>query len=57
MAVDEVFADAGLALPLPGDGRRPGAEDVLLAVLDCCDVIDVLEYELDGHRRVISWYP
>jgi hypothetical protein len=54
IAVEEVFAEVGLAGPLGDDGRGTGPEEVLLAVLDCCDSIDVLEYELGGDRRVIS---
>ena len=48
VAVDDVFAEAGMAKP------RSGPEELLLTILDCCDAIDVLEYELDGRRRVIS---
>jgi hypothetical protein len=53
IAVDEVFIEAGT------DQWRPswvkGApEELMLAMITCCDQIDVAEYKLHGHRRVVS---
>jgi hypothetical protein len=53
IAVDEVFIDAGI------DAWRPswvkgGPEELMLAMLTCCEQIDVAEYELHGNRRVVS---
>jgi hypothetical protein len=53
IAVDAVFIEAGI------DAWRPswvqgGPEELMLALLTCCEQIDVAEYELHGNRRVVS---
>ena len=53
-AVDEVFAEAGIEPSLVGDPSHLSPEDLMLAILACCDEIDLAEYEVRGHRRVIS---
>ena len=39
------------------DSRRgPTPEDLMLAIVECCDTIDVAEFEVHGCRRVIQSY-
>lgn len=53
IAVDEAFIEAGIdASPPPWARGTP--EELMLAMITCCDRIDVAEYALEGHRRVIS---
>ena len=52
MAVDEVFADSSEGRP--NDDDRDAPEAVMLALLTCCDEIDLAEYEVCGYRRVIA---
>ena len=52
MAVDEVFADSSQGGPNEDDRDAP--EAVMLALLTCCDEIDLAEYEVCGYRRVIA---
>jgi hypothetical protein len=54
MAVDAAFVEAGLSLQLRAPLPDPAPEDYLLAVLACCDAIDVAEFEIQGCRRVIA---
>ena len=53
IAVDEAFLEAdahGSSL----ESREGTPEALMLAMITCCDAIDLAEYELSGHRRVIS---
>ena len=54
VAVDEVFAEAGIEPSLVGDPSNLSPEELMLALLTCCDEIDLAEYAVRGHRRVIS---
>jgi len=53
IAVDEVFIEAGIEAWRPA-WVKGGPEELMLAMLTCCDDIDVAEYELHGNRRVVS---
>jgi hypothetical protein len=53
LAVDEVFIDAGVESFRPSWLKR-GPEELMLAMITCCDQIDVAEYKLHGNRRVVS---
>jgi hypothetical protein len=53
MAIDEVFAEAEVA-PALGEHLRRSPEEFMLALLTCCDEIDLAEYEVRGYRRVIA---
>jgi hypothetical protein len=53
IAVEDAFVEV--------DARRArlelldgSPEELMLAMITCCDAIEVAEYELSGHRRVIS---
>jgi hypothetical protein len=54
MAVDEAFAEAGIGARLESERLHPGPEQLLLALVTCCDEIDLAEYEVYGRRRVIA---
>ena len=51
IAVDQAFAEAGIGLPRVSSGEFT-PEKLMLALVACCDRLDVAEYELKGHRRV-----
>ena len=53
IAVDEVFSEAGIDALRPS-WAKGGPEELMLALLACCDQVDVAEYELHGNRRVVS---
>ena len=53
VAVEEAFAEAGVSWPC-GLLDRWSPEFLLLTLVTCCDEIDIVEYERDGYRRVIS---
>ena len=53
IAVDQVFIDAGIDAWRPSWAAR-GPEELMLAMITCCDQIDVAEYQLRGIRRVVS---
>ena len=53
IAVEEAFTEAGIGFARAwSDELTP--EELMLALVTCCDELDVAEYELKGHRRVIS---
>jgi hypothetical protein len=54
LAVEDVFADAGMAEPLQSTPWRPSPEEVMLSVLTCCDDIDRAEFDIRGYHRVIA---
>jgi hypothetical protein len=54
MAVDAVFAEAGFASVGDDAFRGSAPEDLLLAIVECCDIIDLAEFEVRGRRHVIS---
>jgi hypothetical protein len=54
LAVEEALAEAGLAPQCQSATFRQSPEEFMLAVLTCCDYIDVAEFEIRGHRRVIT---
>jgi hypothetical protein len=53
-AVDEALAEAGLTPQFRHACLRRSPEEFMLAVVTCCDDIDVAEFEIRGHRRVIT---
>jgi hypothetical protein len=53
LAVDAVFVDAGVEAWRPS-WMTGGPEELMLAMITCCDQIDVAEYKLHGSRRVVS---
>ena len=57
VAVDEVFAEAGIEPSLVGDPSDLSPEDFMLVLLACCDEIDLAEYEVGGHRRPLNISP
>jgi hypothetical protein len=53
IAVDDAFLESdvrGSRLEL----LKGTPEELMFAMITCCDVIELAEYELSGHRRVIS---
>ena len=54
LAVEEALAEAGLAPQCESATFRQSPEEFMLAVLTCCDYIDVAEFEIRGHHRVIT---
>jgi hypothetical protein len=57
IAVDEAFIEAGIEAGIdasPPSWTKGSPEELMLAMINCCDRIDVAEYALEGHRRVIS---
>ena len=54
MAVDEALAEAGLTPQFEHPALRRSPEEFMLAVLTCCDNIDVAEFVIRGHHRVIT---
>jgi hypothetical protein len=54
IAVDEAFAEAGVTRQFEHEALRRSPEEFMLAVLTCCDDIDVAEFEIRGHRRIIA---
>ena len=53
VAVEAAFAEAGTGVGHASvDELTP--EELMLALVTCCDEIDVAEYELKGHRRVFG---
>jgi hypothetical protein len=53
IAVEAAFAEGGTE-SRDGSADASSPESIMLALVTCCDQIDVAEYELGGHRRVIS---
>ena len=53
IAVDEVFIEAGIDAWRPS-WAKGGPEELMLAMITCCEQIDAAEYELHGNRRVVS---
>ena len=53
VAVDEVFIGVGIDAWAPS-WAKGSPEELMLALLACCDQVDVAEYELHGNRRVVS---
>ena len=53
IATEEAFAEAGFGpARRSSDGTSP--EEFLLAVITCCEELDLAEYAIKGHRRVIA---
>ena len=53
IAVDEVFIEAGIDAWRPS-WMKGGAEELMLAMITCCEHVDLAEYQLHGIRRVVS---
>jgi hypothetical protein len=53
LAVEEAFAEGGMTPRLDHESVRRSPEEFLLAVITCCDDIDIAEFEIRGRRRVI----
>jgi hypothetical protein len=53
-AVDAAFAAPDTAPTSRHPSPFGNPEEFLLAVLTCCDDIDVAEYEIGGHRRAVG---
>ena len=53
IATDAAFAEAGFG-PSPRSSDAMSPEDFLLAMITCCTEIDLAEYAIKGHRRVIA---
>jgi hypothetical protein len=53
-AVDEALAEAGTTPHFQHAGLRRSPEELMLAVVSCCDDIDVAEFEIRSHHRVIT---
>lgn len=54
VAVDQAFVEAGLA---EGARRRAGLseqEQLMLALVTCCDAVHVAEYVVAGHRYALG---
>ena len=54
LAVDEALAEAGFAQQFYSAPLRRSPEEFMLAVLICCDDIDLAEFHIGGHHRVIA---
>jgi hypothetical protein len=54
MAVDEAFSDPGVAPQFRYAPLRGSPEELMLAVLTCCDAVDIAEFDVDGYHRVIA---
>jgi hypothetical protein len=54
LAVEEVFADSRLVAPFKFAPPSRSPEEVMLAVLNCCDDIDRAEFDIRGYHRVIA---
>jgi hypothetical protein len=54
VAVEEVFVEAGLAEGAWRRGRLREHEQLLLAVITCCDVLHRAECVVAGHRRALG---
>ena len=53
VAVEAAFAEVGIGVgPASADELTP--EELMLALVTCCDQLHVAEYELKGHRRVFG---
>jgi hypothetical protein len=52
MAVDRVFDDFQHAGA--GTDEQPTPEQLLLALVTCCDEIDAVEYDVHGRHRLIG---
>ncbi|MDQ1433326.1 MAG: hypothetical protein QOF59_142 [Actinomycetota bacterium] len=53
-AVEEAFVEAGVTSRFEHPALRRSPEAFMLAVVTCCDDIDVVEFEIRGHHRVIT---
>ena len=53
IAVEEAFVEVD-ARRARLELLRGAPEELMLAMITCCDAIDIAEYEVSGHRRVIS---
>jgi hypothetical protein len=51
IAVESALTEAGVGQLAMPDGSP---EELMLAMITCCDNIDVAEYQIKGHRRVIT---
>jgi hypothetical protein len=52
IAVEEAFDEASVS-SRPHLTNRSSPEGLMLALVTCCDQIDLVEYQVNGHRRVI----
>jgi hypothetical protein len=53
VAVEAAFAEAGIGVGR-GSPDELSPEELMLALVTCCDQLHVAEYELKGHRRVFG---
>ena len=55
MAVEQAFAEADFSLSRHV-AKASSPEALMLAMVVCCDQIDLVDYEIGGRRRVIRAY-